>query len=246
MKMIKGLVDSWNSSGLMGRMFECFKGMLEDTRWMFDTSVKSVFGGVADKETTRKLQGTDVMVNQAERRIRRQIIEHLTLKPGVDVEASLVLMSVVKDVERIGDYCKNIYELCELVQSCRVDLSDEDMARFSDLGDKVAVLFDKTVLSFADASKLTAFEVVKSERTLTGECEEQIRRIAASKLPPNRAVGFTLLVRSFKRVTSHLGNIATSLVMPVDQLDYFDEDHMDQTIEQAMQSAKAQAGEGSN
>ena len=30
--------------------------------------------------------------------------------PGVDVPACLVLMSVVKDAERIGDYCKNVLD----------------------------------------------------------------------------------------------------------------------------------------
>ena len=43
------------------------------------------------------------------------------------------------------------------------------------------------------------------------------------------ATAGALTCRYFKRITSHAANIATSLVMPVDKLDFFDEPHLDRT-----------------
>lgn len=51
-----------------------------------------------------------------ERAIRKQIVERMSLDKGATVPASLVLMSVVKDAERVGDYCKNLLEVDQMLQ----------------------------------------------------------------------------------------------------------------------------------
>lgn len=57
----------------------------------------------------------DAKVNALEQTIRRQIITHLSL-PGneADVPYSLLLMTLVKDVGRLGDYGKNLAQLAEI------------------------------------------------------------------------------------------------------------------------------------
>ena len=57
----------------------------------------------------------DAKVNALEQTIRRQIITHLSL-PGNEADApySLLLMTLVKDVERLGDYAKNLAQLAEI------------------------------------------------------------------------------------------------------------------------------------
>ena len=54
-----------------------------------------------------------------------------------------------------------------------------------------------------------------------------IAKLAKSDLPVNAAVCFTLMARYFKRITAHLTNIATSVILPLTDLDYFDEKRME-------------------
>ncbi len=50
-----------------------------------------------------------------------------------------------------------------------------------------------------------------------------------SDRPSNVGVPRALLARHFKRMTAHLMNVLTAVVMPVDRLDYWDEDKADRT-----------------
>ncbi len=50
--------------------------------------------------------------------------------------------------------------------------------------------------------------------------------LAAPGLSNRQAVTYTLLARFQKRIAAHLGNIASSLVMPIHKLDYFDEEYL--------------------
>jgi phosphate uptake regulator len=53
----------------------------------------------------------DETINVGERMVRRMVAQHLTINPEQDLPSSLVLISIVHDVERIGDYTKGLIEL---------------------------------------------------------------------------------------------------------------------------------------
>ncbi|MEK6248840.1 MAG: PhoU domain-containing protein, partial [Planctomycetales bacterium] len=91
-----------------------FGQMLDAGRHTFDTAANAFLGGT-DLEVIRKdLFDTDKRINQAEQRIRREIVVHATVHGAVVFPACLVLMSIVKDAERVGDYSMNIFDLAEL------------------------------------------------------------------------------------------------------------------------------------
>ena len=52
-------------------------------------------------------------------------------------------------------------------------------------------------------------------------CDAVLQRALASE---ENSAGRALVHRYLKRVASHAGNVVTSLVMPLDKLDFFDED----------------------
>ena len=70
-----------------------------------------VIGNKGAAEVKESIYKKDREINEHQRSIRRRIVRHLSIQSGADVPLCLVLMSVVKDAERIGDHCKNIYEL---------------------------------------------------------------------------------------------------------------------------------------
>ena len=53
--------------------------------------------------------------------------------------------------------------------------------------------------------------------------DDHVRAAYESQGPASDAVARTLYYRFLKRITAHVMNLLTSLVMPVDRLDYYDE-----------------------
>ena len=55
------------------------------------------------------------------------------------------------------------------------------------------------------------------------ELENKIIELTSSELSSRDIVCLVLICRFYKRIAAHLSNIATSVVMPVDFMDFFDE-----------------------
>ena len=76
-----------------------------------------------------------------------------------------------------------------------------------------------------DAEQAATFIEVSEE--LKDECDDRIDAILAAtesrNVEPAEPAAAALCYRYFKRVTSHAGDVVTSLVVSVDRLDYFDE-----------------------
>ena len=222
--MFRELLAAWRKTDPLKEMYEGLIAMIEAGEWMFDAAWAAAREGEVPPEFKAALYRKDIEVNRTERAIRRRIVEHLAVQPGVDVPACLVLMSVVKDAERIGDYCKNILEAAELqaepVTKC------EFYYRFKDAARDVCAIFGKTRKALADSDELLGQEVIVEERDISARCDALVKRMASTDLPARLAVPWALLARYLKRVSAHLGNMASSLVMPLHKLDYFDEKHL--------------------
>ena len=75
-----------------------------------------------------------------------------------------------------------------------------------------------------DADEAKAEQAWGIERRIAKSCDKTIERLAQSDLSVNEAVCFTLIARHYKRIVAHLVKIATSVILPLSDLDYFDEE----------------------
>lgn len=219
--MFRELINAWRKRDPLEDMYEKLIFMIEACEWMFDAAWQATVEGETAPQVKEDIYRRDVDVNRAERTIRKRIIEHLSVQPGVDVPACLVLMSVVKDAERLGDYCKNILEVAEL--EAEPLTSSSSYGSFEEIKKDVKQLFARTRTALADSDDVLAREVIAEERTLVRRCEALVERLASEDLPSRLGVPWALLARHLKRVSAHLGNLASSLVMPLHKLDYYDE-----------------------
>ena len=78
--------------------------MLERAESMFGL----VCGKLLEDGVDVDIGQSDADINMGERMVRRMVFQHLMVNPHQDLPASLSLISIVHDVERIGDYAKNI------------------------------------------------------------------------------------------------------------------------------------------
>lgn len=199
--------------------------MLVDDRHTFDTAINALIGGT-DPELVRKdVHKTDRRVNKAERAVRRELVVHVSVR-GASADISLVLasMSVVKDAERIGDYSKNIWDIAH----SGVDLSGaEDIDTLIRYRNRISRLIGETARVFGEKDLEAAHTMLQGGDDLQAEYDALIAEQLHTDKPAREAVPRALLYRYFKRITAHLLNILTSLVMPIDRLDYYDEKKAD-------------------
>ena len=219
--MLKALLNLVRAKSPLAAMFSEFTQMIEITEWMFDTSIQVLMSDKPAEEVKDEIYAKDREVNELQRSIRRKIMRHLTLQPGTELPACLVMMSVVKDAERMGDFCKNIYELGAMF-NVTFD-SGRYKTPFIELSEHIENLFGKTRKAFERSDEEIARSIIIKGNQISKQCEMMIRQLIVDKLPTDKAVAYTLLARYFKRIASHLVNIATSVVTSVDNLDYLDE-----------------------
>jgi phosphate uptake regulator len=195
--------------------------MLIDDRHTFDTAINALIGGTDPELVDKDIHKTDRRVNKAERAVRRELVVHVSVR-GASADIALVLasMSVVKDAERIGDYSKNIWDIA----NSGVDLSNaDDIDTLMRYRDRISKLIAETARVFGEKDLAAAHAILKAGDELTEEYDGLIDEQLQTDQPAREAVPRALLYRYFKRITAHLMNILTSLVMPIDRLDYYDE-----------------------
>ena len=219
--MFKNLLSFWKGKDFLAKVFEEFKGMLDSSEVMFTDVCGSLLDNVDKADLKKKVYEIDNKINLLQKDIRKRIVEHLTLQPTVNVTACLLLMSVVKDAERLGDYAKNLYEVTELLEN---PIDRPLFTEYFDGIDKdILTLFEQTKDAFIGANEDKAKLAWGYEKGIAKECDRIVERVAHSDLSVNQAVCFALVARHFKRIMAHLVNIATSVILPLSELDYFDE-----------------------
>lgn len=195
-----------------------FEQMLEDGRHVFDAAANTLLAGSDPQVVRQDLFATDKRINAVEQEIRRALVVHGAVHGTFSMPELLVMMSIVKDAERIGDYAKNLFDLA--VHSPH-PFEPAERARLVELKDRISRLLAKTRNTYDKQDEDAARRCLEECNRLEDECDAGVH--AALKVSGRNMANSVLTLRYFKRVVSHAANIATSLVMPIDKLDFFDE-----------------------
>ena len=199
--------------------------MLHDCRHAFDLSMTALLAGGDPQTVGPEVRSTDIKVNKAERAVRRELVVHVSVRGSrADLPMVLASMSIVKDVERIGDYAKNVWDLA----SEGIDFSGApDLEELVAWRARTSSAIGDVARVFQERDGAAAHELIKEFDVVLDECDDRITEQLASTETPRDAVPRALLFRYLKRIFAHLMNVLSSLVMPLDRLDYYDEDKAD-------------------
>lgn len=220
--MFRSIIDFWKGRDFLEEVLSDFSKMLIDSEEIYRMVIDALQSGGDAGPLGDRIYEIDRQINERQIGIRRRIVEHMAVQPHADLHFSLVLMSVVKDAERLGDYVKNLFEVFELHDG-PIDATLLQ-TYFGELPADVGQLFKRTHEAFVNSNEAVARRVIGDHRETEKRCNEVLTKVSRdTSLSVNDAVCLALLGRFLKRIAAHLGNIATSVVMPVDRLDYFDE-----------------------
>ncbi len=220
--MLRELLSIFRSEKPLAAMGKNFEKMLQITYEMTLQAGGIYFGQAAAPDARTGIYKRDVEVNKLERTIRRQVIAHLSLQGNASsLPYCLLLMSTVKDVERLGDYAKNLSEVREYHPDPLPD--DDILAELKEIRAGVEAAFAVTSEVFSTSDRERAIALMRQGRDLAHRCDVLIEQIARSDYTARRAVAVTLGTRFYKRIGAHVLNVLSSVVMPLDKLDYYDE-----------------------
>lgn len=194
-----------------------FGQMLDAGRHMFDTASNAFLGGTDVEVIRSDLFRTDKRINRAERQIRREIVVHASVHGATDFPACLVLMSIVKDAERVGDYGKNLFDLAEIAPR---PPEGEHRQALVELKDRISDMMAACREVFDSSDKGAATELIVEAKKIEDLCDEKVRAMVQGAPPDPLAPAYVLAYRYFKRVTAHLRNISSSVVQPLHKLDF--------------------------
>ncbi len=218
--MFKQLFSALTSGDMMDRAFSEFAEMLDHAEWMFIRANEVLNRNVKADEVRDSIYDRDKAINGLIKSIRGKIVSHLTVNPGSDVPAGLALMSVAKDAERIGDYCKNVFEVGRFyTEDFKVAQYHEPL---EEIREEMEALFTAVREAWRKSSPSRAKRAIKEADAIRGRCDEVIGHLLSDQASTqmHEAVAYSLLARHYKRVAAHLANISTAVMGRIEDLDF--------------------------
>jgi len=198
--------------------------MLQHDRREFELAMSALFGDRTPADVNDEIRTTDRKVNQLEREIRRDLLVHASVAGSIETPAVLVYMSVVKDIERVGDYAKNLVDLAiDGANFAKISNAEEWRQLAAEISNYITDAGD----AFQARDNPRCRALLAQGDKLLHFFDARVSLLVKGNWADDQPVPRALAHRYLKRIVAHLMNLLSAVVMPLDRLDYFDEDPED-------------------
>jgi len=223
--MYKKFLELFGKENLLNEAIEMTINMLRIDREMYLASTESL-RKTDDAVLPFNIYEKDKEINRFERRVRRNVLTHLTVSGVHNIVPGLVLVSIVIDVERIGDYTKNITELA--IAHPKKLTGGKYEKSLIDIEEIVTARFDRVIDIISEMDMELAKKVMSEHYNISARVDKIIVEMIGAKetdLPRGSLVTCALYFRYLKRIASHLTNITSSIVNPFPRIGFRSKDY---------------------
>jgi phosphate uptake regulator len=221
--MIRELLSILRSGEPLTPIGDSFTKMVEIAADLTVRAGKIYFQEQTDREQLLEVRREDVKVNKLQRKIRKRVVMHLSVSRNApDLPYCLLLMSLVKDVERIGDYAKDLSFIHEFAPATFGNHEIVRELRRIRAGVEEMMVSVKHVLDSYDNEQ--AVRLIRQGRGLIDCGDEVLRALAKHPFDAATHTALVLGTQYYRRLCGHALNLLSSVVMPLHKLDYYDED----------------------
>ena len=222
MSVFKNLVNIWKSEDSLSQAWSSSNEMLVFSRDMFNDSINALRSGEKNK-VIKSIKQRDETINQYHREIRKKVVTYYSVSKDIlNIDSGLVLLNMVVDIERVGDYSKNILDLAKHHPKKLVSEKISDELRIIEKA--VIERFKNTVIAIETMDESIARKLIKSYRSDLGKISDNL---VASSISGNFQIGeehkassMVLYARYLKRIGAHLKNITSVVVNPFESIGY--------------------------
>ena len=219
--MFKQIFELFKADSLQEQaLTECYE-MLEIVREMYNESIKTL-RHTDTSEIAIDIYTTDKKINEFERDVRRKVMTHLVVSGNKDLTSGLILVSVVVDIERMGDYTKNIYDLA--IQHPKRLKAGNFEDQLQDIENATTKFLNETIDAFREQDIDKARELMSNYKSdISSTSSDIVNGIVSNKnneFSPDVAGALCLYARYLKRIAAHSRNLISSIVNPFERIGY--------------------------
>ena len=222
MSIFKDIINAWKSDDLLSQAWEESMSMLILSRKIFKKSINYLNSGV-DIESVKELKRRDIAINNYHKSVRRKLVTHFSLGENTKhIASGFILAEMTVEIERIGDYCKNISDIT-LARESKINF-DSLATKIKDVEIEVLKRFKETIVAIDSQNQKIATDIVKSYKPYVAKISDEIVHSIISNTikvnSGNDAATIVLYARYLKRIGAHLKNITTTVINPYDKVGY--------------------------
>lgn len=222
MSLFDDVIKIWKSDSLLSQAWDDSISMLKLSHDIFIKSLDS-FNSNDTKEEVKALKREDKKINDFQMTVRRKVLTHFSLETSSrEIPNGLILVDMVVDIERIGDYCKNISDLT-IMKKGSIDYGDlsgelvsiekEVRSRFASTIDVIENQDEDLARALIENYKQTVSSV--SDKIVDGIVKGNVKLDSQS-----HSASLVLYARYLKRIGAHLKNITSTVVNAYDRIGY--------------------------
>ena len=218
--MLKKYIELFRGHNMLDEATSMILQMLDIDSKMFQIAQKSLRESDT-AEVQDDIRAMDQQVNKYHREVRRKVLTHLTVTGTTNLVPGLVLASIVIDVERIGDYAKNIVDLArhhpERLHGQKYEIEMKKIEEY------VALNVDRVILALSKEDILVGRKVMDIEQHTGKLCDvilNELLTCPSKKLSRQDIACIALYIRFLKRTNAHLTNVASAIVNPFPRIGF--------------------------
>ena len=214
------LKNLWKEDNLLDEGWKQSYDMLKICQEMFEEAYR-VLRKTKQGEFNGAIRKKDKKVNKYEREVRKKVLTHLSVQSPRGLAEGLVLVSIVIDIERLGDYTKNMMDLASYYPNVlKSGNYEKDLKKIES---ETRNHFKQTIECLEKNDVETATQVLEEYRWINPLCDKNLKKLVLEEdktISSGNAVALAIYLRWLKRINSHLRNIITSVVNPFDRIGF--------------------------
>ena len=115
-------------------------------------------------------------------------------------------------------YAKNIFEVGVMFKRTIKEI--KYFSRLAAVKQRIADRFPILVMAFRESDVRLAEEILHDYASIKSECNHILQDLFSEELSAQEAIATALLSRYLKRINSHMSNIASGIIYPLNEIDF--------------------------